>query len=225
MIFLWFSCWHLEVGEQLTGAGSRSQRGLEFPSAEVGRWSLKDEGDRQGDKHGPLSIWGPLGVTLFRSLSVVCLGRSLAFSRFFSGALRGKLCWFKIGLWLLGLGSDLFFLKSHLSFYFLRSGTQMSDAGTRVRRAVMCRRCNPSFICLFAFEESHLKLKLELRRGWMRLHIIISCSPLVTTLTQIDSIYSDSCAQLAVAPLYSTGGICFGLAFGKMIHPVTLKSG
>lgn len=85
--FLWFSCWHLEVGEQLTGAESRSQRGLEFPSAEVGRWSLKDEGDRQGDKHGPLSIWGPLGVTLFRSLSVVCLGRSLAFYCFFFLAL------------------------------------------------------------------------------------------------------------------------------------------
>lgn len=59
----------------------------------------------------------------------------------------------------------------------------------------------------------------------MRLHVNLSCSPLVTTLTQIDSIYSDSCAQLAVALLYLTGGICFGLAFGKMIHPVTLKSG
>lgn len=77
------------------------------------------------------------------------------------------------------------------------------------------------FVCL----ELHLKLKLELKRGWMRLHVNLSCSPLVTPLTQIDSIYSDSCAQRAVAPLYSTGGICFGLAFGKMIHPVTLKSG
>lgn len=43
--------------EQLTGAGPRSQRGLESPGAEVGRCSLKDEGDRQGDKHGPLSTW------------------------------------------------------------------------------------------------------------------------------------------------------------------------
>lgn len=44
--------------ERLTGAGPRSQRGLESPGAEVGRCSLKDEGDRQGDKHGPLSTWG-----------------------------------------------------------------------------------------------------------------------------------------------------------------------
>lgn len=42
----------------LTGAGPWSQRGLESPGAEVGRCSLKDEGDRQGDKHGPLSTWG-----------------------------------------------------------------------------------------------------------------------------------------------------------------------
>lgn len=44
--------------ERLTGAGPRSQRGLESPGAEVGRCSLKDEGDRQGDKHGPLSTRG-----------------------------------------------------------------------------------------------------------------------------------------------------------------------
>lgn len=48
------------AGERLTGAGPRSQRGLESPGAEVGRCSLKDEGDRQGDKHGPLSTWGSL---------------------------------------------------------------------------------------------------------------------------------------------------------------------
>lgn len=46
--------------KRLTGAGPRSQRGLESPGAEVGRCSLKDEGDRQGDKHGPLSTWGSL---------------------------------------------------------------------------------------------------------------------------------------------------------------------
>lgn len=47
--------------QQLTGAGPRSQRGLESPGAEVGRCSLKDEGDRQGDKHGPLStLWSEL---------------------------------------------------------------------------------------------------------------------------------------------------------------------
>lgn len=49
----------------LTGAGPRSQRGLESPGAEVGRCSLKDEGDRQGDKHGPLSTWGPWWWFLF----------------------------------------------------------------------------------------------------------------------------------------------------------------
>lgn len=122
---------------------------------------------------------------------------------FFSGTLRGKLCWFKIGLWLLGLGSDLFFSGSHLSFYyFLRSGTQTSDAGTRVKRTVMMKETMQSQFYLFVcFLESHLKLKVELNRGWMRLHVNLSCFPLVTTLTQIDSIYSDSCAQLAVAPL------------------------
>lgn len=34
------------LGKRLTGAGPRSQRGLESPGAEVGRCSLKDEGDR-----------------------------------------------------------------------------------------------------------------------------------------------------------------------------------
>lgn len=52
-------------GERLTGAGPRSQRGLESPGAEVGRCSLKDEGDRQGDKHGPLSTWGSSGFVVF----------------------------------------------------------------------------------------------------------------------------------------------------------------
>lgn len=63
------------VGERLTGAGPRSQRGLESPGAEVGRCSLKDEGDRQGDKHGPLSTWGSLcfyfSLTFLLFLSVV----------------------------------------------------------------------------------------------------------------------------------------------------------
>lgn len=49
----------------LTGAGPRGQRGLESPGAEVGRCSLKDEGDRQGDKHGPLWTGGSAGVFLF----------------------------------------------------------------------------------------------------------------------------------------------------------------
>lgn len=53
--------------KRLTGAGPRSQRGLESPGAEVGRCSLKDEGDRQGDKHGPLSTWGSLFCSLFES--------------------------------------------------------------------------------------------------------------------------------------------------------------
>lgn len=63
------------AGEHLTGAGPRSQRGLESPGAEVGRCSLKDEGDRQGDKHGPLSTWGSLcfyfSLTFLLLLSVV----------------------------------------------------------------------------------------------------------------------------------------------------------
>lgn len=69
MYYLWKSCavglgggaacWGA-VGSPLTGAGPRSQRGLESPGAEVGRCSLKDEGHRQGDKHGPLSTWWPL---------------------------------------------------------------------------------------------------------------------------------------------------------------------
>lgn len=50
----------MERWKCLTGAGSRSQRGLESPGAEVWHCSLKDEGDRQGDKHGPLSTWGSL---------------------------------------------------------------------------------------------------------------------------------------------------------------------
>lgn len=61
--------------KRLTGAGPRSQRGLESPGAEVGRCSLKDEGDRQGDKHGPLSTWGSLffyfSLTFLLFLSVV----------------------------------------------------------------------------------------------------------------------------------------------------------
>lgn len=39
----------------LTRVGTKGQRGLETPSAEVGRGSLKDERHRQGDKHDPLS--------------------------------------------------------------------------------------------------------------------------------------------------------------------------
>lgn len=53
------------AGSPLTGAGPRSQRGLESPGAEVGRCSLKDEGHRQGDKHGPLSTWWPLLFFVF----------------------------------------------------------------------------------------------------------------------------------------------------------------
>lgn len=71
--------------ESLTGAGPRSQRGLESPGAEVGRCSLKDEGDRQGDKHGPLSTWGSLFVILVSLFFVSypsCFRRSLAFSSY-----------------------------------------------------------------------------------------------------------------------------------------------
>ncbi|MED6293946.1 hypothetical protein CHARACLAT_015776 [Characodon lateralis] len=50
---------------RLTGAGPRDQRGLESPGAEVGRCSLKDEGDRQGDKHGPLSTWWSLDFLVY----------------------------------------------------------------------------------------------------------------------------------------------------------------
>lgn len=64
-----------------TGAGPRSQRGLESPGAEVGRCSLKDEGDRQGDKHGPLSTWGSsivyfyfLSFSFFTLTSLLLLG-------------------------------------------------------------------------------------------------------------------------------------------------------
>lgn len=220
--FLWFRFWHLEV--QLTGAGSRSQRGLEFPSAEVGRWSLKDEGDRQGDKHGPLSIWGPLGVTLFRSLSVVCLGRSLAFSRFFLalcvGSSAGLKSVFGFYDWV-----PTYSFQGHISLsiisWYLGHGWLMQ---VLVSNAQWCAEdaIPVLFVC---FLKLHLELKLELKRGWMRLHVNLRCSPLVTTLTQIGSIYSDSCAQLAVAPLCSTGGLSFGLPFEKMIHPVTLKSG
>lgn len=71
---LFCSC-RCTVELSLTGAGPRSQRGLESPGAEVGRCSLKDEGDRQGDKHGPLSTWGSLRfyftLTFLLLLSVV----------------------------------------------------------------------------------------------------------------------------------------------------------
>lgn len=77
-------------GERLTGAGPRSQRGLESPGAEVGRCSLKDEGDRQGDKHGPLSTWGSsfvVLVSLFFFSYPASFRRSLAFLR-----LRFQVC-------------------------------------------------------------------------------------------------------------------------------------
>lgn len=75
------------VEKRLTGAGPRSQRGLESPGAEVGRCSLKDEGDRQGDKHGPLSTWGSLFfilVSLFFFSYPSSVRRSLAFLRMLS---------------------------------------------------------------------------------------------------------------------------------------------
>lgn len=77
-------------GKRLTGAGPRSQRGLESPGAEVGRCSLKDEGDRQGDKHGPLSTWGSsfvVLVSLFFFSYPASFRRSLAFLR-----LRFQVC-------------------------------------------------------------------------------------------------------------------------------------
>ncbi|MEQ2260514.1 hypothetical protein XENORESO_018992 [Xenotaenia resolanae] len=58
---------------RLTGAGPRDQRGLESPGAEVGRCSLKDEGDRQGDKHGPLSTWWSLDFLVYFGLTGLLL--------------------------------------------------------------------------------------------------------------------------------------------------------
>lgn len=85
-----------------------------------------------------------------RSLSVVCLRRSLAFFPQVSGALRGKLGWFKnrslafrsgLGLCLFG-GSHLFF------YYFLRSGMQVSDESTCVSDVQMMQ---PQFcFCFFS---------------------------------------------------------------------------
>lgn len=45
----------MEKERGLTRVRTKGQRGLETPSAEVGRGSLKDERHRQGDKHDPLS--------------------------------------------------------------------------------------------------------------------------------------------------------------------------
>lgn len=63
-----------------------------------------------------------------------------------SGALRGKLCWFKIGLWLLRLGSDLFFSGSHLSFYYFWDTDEGCRYSCQTRSDVQ-----PSFVCLFVF--------------------------------------------------------------------------
>lgn len=151
-----------------------------------------------------------------RSLSVVCLRRSLAFFPRVSGALRGKLGWFKnrslafrsgLGLCLFGGG--------HISFSII-----FWDLGCRwVMRAlvsVTCRWCNPSFFCFFFlwFLGSNLKLS-EPKTDWMRLHANLSCSLVVPTLTQLDSIYSDSCSQIAAAPLCSTGGDLLWFSFWK----------
>lgn len=85
------------VSKRLTGAGPRSQRGLESPGAEVGRCSLKDEGDRQGDKHGPLSTWGSSIFVLFLILLslLFCSWSVVSFFGLFSSAflpVRGRPC-------------------------------------------------------------------------------------------------------------------------------------
>lgn len=78
-----------------------------------------------------------------RSLSVVCLRRSLAFfcccccSRGLLARCVGSSAGLKIGLWLFGVGSQYFYY-----YYFLfRSGIQV----TRVLVSVTCRWCNPRF--------------------------------------------------------------------------------
>lgn len=89
--------WRLKRHRQpkcsLTGAGPRSQRGLESPGAVVGRCSLKDEGDRQGDKHGPLSTWGSLFVAFFYSGLTFLLVSSVVASVDLWPALRALSGW------------------------------------------------------------------------------------------------------------------------------------
>jgi len=77
---------------QLTGAGPRSQRGLESPGAEVGRCSLKDEGDRQGDKHGPLSTWWPLLFFFYLSLTFLLLLSAVQLSFFGLSSFAFQVC-------------------------------------------------------------------------------------------------------------------------------------
>lgn len=112
-------------GERLTGAGPRSQRGLESPGAEVGRCSLKDEGDRQGDKHGPLSTWGSsfvVLVSLFFFSYPASFRRSLAFLRL-RFQVCGQPCVQKLGRLVKKKKGDFgFFLpwmqRTHISWFF-----------------------------------------------------------------------------------------------------------
>lgn len=116
----------------LTGAGPRSQRGLESPGAEVGRCSLKDEGDRQGDKHGPLSTWGSSIVLFF-----VCL-----FFVFF--ALTSLLL--------------LLRLPSVSPFFGLSSSAFLPAGGEGCFEAVHCLLSLPPSLCLFGVFLSGLRL-------------------------------------------------------------------
>lgn len=122
---------------RLTGTGPRSQRGLESPGAEVGRCSLKDEGDRQGDKHGPLSTWGS-----FLGFTVVALFFSYSWSSRRSSAFLRTLvdsrvcgCWTAAnGEW----GCGVFFREPSLRvagltclyLWILHSCGKHTDSGT-----------------------------------------------------------------------------------------------
>lgn len=79
----------------------------------------------------------------------------------------------------------------------------MSDERTCVGDAQMMQ---PQF-----FLGANLKVS-EAKTGRMRLHANLSCSLVAPTLTQIDSIYSVGCWQMAAAPL---GGDLLWFSFGE----------
>lgn len=143
----------MERWKCLTGAGSRSQRGLESPGAEVWHCSLKDEGDRQGDKHGPLSTWGSLwfyfSFTFLPFLSAVLWSFFMLLP--VCGKPRVKLEWFEMTLSIFlfvfyWIGTLPLQIRLLVFYYFWSSGIQTSDAVLLLElNTAMCRARSRDF--------------------------------------------------------------------------------
>lgn len=114
-----FCCWHMEVGIILPGLdrGASEDLSLQALKSDADLWKTKGTGRGTNmvlcrSEGRSVSLW-------LRSLSVVCLRRSLAFfpPRGFLARCVGSSAGLKIGLWLSGVGSD--FVSSGVTSLFL----------------------------------------------------------------------------------------------------------